>query len=211
MLLAFDAPNDQRCSSEQYCVETATGGWTDLGNISVKIQLFSGIFFGAPLYVISHGSKKRRDVETLVHTSLESSTMATGMTEKHTGTSEELLQLVSFTIGGEEFGVDILQVQEINRMLEVTHVPNAPEFVDGVINLRGKVIPIIDLRRRFGMPRKEHDKSTRIVVVELHGQVVGFVVDAVSEVLRIPRSVTEPPPSIVGGIHEEYILSLIHI
>jgi purine-binding chemotaxis protein CheW len=119
--------------------------------------------------------------------------------------SDELLQLVSFNIGDEEFGVDILQVQEINRMLEVTRVPNAPHHVDGVINLRGKVIPIIDLRCRFGMPRKEHDKHTRIVVVELNGRVIGFVVDAVREVLRIPRSVTEPPPSIAGSVNEEYI------
>jgi len=126
----------------------------------------------------------------------------------HQRSGEDLLQLVSFNIGDEEFGVDILQVQEINRMLEVTRVPNAPEYVDGVINLRGKVIPIIDLRRRFGMQRKEHDKNTRIVVVELNGKVVGFVVDAVREVLRIPRSVTEPPPSIVGGVHEEYITAV---
>ncbi|HUI64054.1 MAG TPA: chemotaxis protein CheW [Bacteroidota bacterium] len=119
--------------------------------------------------------------------------------------SDELLQLVSFKIGDEEFGVDILKVQEINRMLEVTRVPNAPECVDGVINLRGKVIPIISLRRRFRLERKENDKNTRIVVVELDGKVVGFVVDAVSEVLRIPRSVTEPPPPIVSGIEAEYI------
>jgi purine-binding chemotaxis protein CheW len=134
--------------------------------------------------------------------------MADNGTDKHAATSDELLQLVSFNIGGEEFGVDILQVQEIIRMLEVTRVPNAPEYVDGVINLRGRVIPIIDLRRRFGMPRKDHDKNTRIVVVELMGQVVGFVVDAVSEVLRIPRSVTEPPPSFVGGVREEYITAV---
>jgi purine-binding chemotaxis protein CheW len=134
--------------------------------------------------------------------------MADNGTDKHAATSDELLQLVSFNIGGEEFGVDILQVQEIIRMLEVTRVPNAPEYVDGVINLRGRVIPIIDLRRRFGMPRKDHDKNTRIVVVELVGQVVGFVVDAVSEVLRIPRSVTEPPPSFVGGVREEYITAV---
>ena len=127
----------------------------------------------------------------------------------HAGTvSDELLQLVSFKIGDEEFGVDILKVQEINRMLEVTRVPNAPEFVDGVINLRGKVIPIIALRRRFGMARKEHDKNTRIVVVELDGKIVGFVVDAVSEVLRIPRSVTELPPPIVAGIEAEYITAV---
>jgi purine-binding chemotaxis protein CheW len=122
--------------------------------------------------------------------------------------ADELVQLVSFKIGVEEFGVDILKVQEINRMLDVTRVPNAPEHVEGVINLRGKVIPIINLRRRFGMERKERDKDTRIVVVELSGKVVGFVVDAVSEVLRIPRNVTEPPPSLVAGVEAEYITAV---
>jgi purine-binding chemotaxis protein CheW len=121
---------------------------------------------------------------------------------------EELLQLVSFKIGEEEFGVDILKVQEINHFVEVTRIPNAPGYVEGVINLRGKVIPIIDLRTRFGMERRDHDKNTRIIVVELSGPVVGFVVDAVSEVLRIPQSVTEPPPPIVGGIDAEYITAV---
>jgi len=124
------------------------------------------------------------------------------------GASEELLQLVSFKIGDEEFGVDILKVQEINRMLDVTRVPNAPEYVDGVINLRGKVIPIIDLRRRFGMERKEKDKNTRIVVVELSGKIVGFVVDAVNEVLRIPKSVTEPPPAVAAGTNADFITAV---
>ncbi len=125
--------------------------------------------------------------------------------ETRHGSGEELLQLVSFNIGEEEFGVDILQVQEINRMLEVTRVPNAPEYVEGVINLRGKVIPVVDLRKRLGMPEKDHDKNTRIIVMELGGKVVGFVVDAVQEVLRIPRGVTEPPPSIAAGGNAEYI------
>ncbi len=123
-------------------------------------------------------------------------------------TGEQLLQLVSFSIGEEEYGVDILKVKEINRMLDVTHVPNAPEYVDGVINLRGKVIPIINLRRRFNMDRKERDKHTRIVVVELSGKVVGFVVDAVREVLRIPSSITEPPPSLAGGARSEFITAV---
>ena len=126
---------------------------------------------------------------------------------KQTG-GDELIQLVSFTIGDEEFGVDILKVQEINRMVDVTRVPNTPEYVDGVINLRGKVIPIIDLRRRFGMDRKVKDKNTRIIVVELNGRVLGFVVDAVSEVLRIPKSVTEAPPPIIAGIEAEYITAI---
>ena len=121
---------------------------------------------------------------------------------------DELLQLVSFRIGDEEFAVDILKVQEINRMLEVTRVPNAPQHIDGVINLRGKVIPIIDLRSRFGMPRKDKDKNTRIVVVEVSGKIVGFVVDAVREVLRIPKSITEPTPKIVTSVATDYITAV---
>lgn len=119
--------------------------------------------------------------------------------------SGSLLQLVTFTISHEEFGLDILRVQEIIRTMEITRVPRAPEFVEGVINLRGKVIPIIDLRRRFGMESKKHDSHTRIIVVEIHSMVVGFVVDSVSEVLRISSSTVEPPPAVVAGVESEYI------
>lgn len=130
-------------------------------------------------------------------------------TQKTDASGSELLQLVSFNIGEEEFGVDILKVQEINRMLNVTQVPNSPSYVDGVINLRGKVIPVIDLRSRFGMPRIAHTKNTRIVVVELVGKTVGFVVDAVSEVLRIPKSITEPPPqTVMQNMKTDYITSV---
>ena len=118
---------------------------------------------------------------------------------------DALLQLVTFTIGEEEFGVNILQVQEIIRMLDITKVPKAPEFVEGVINLRGKVIPIIDLRKRFGMSPKVRDKSSRIIVVELDNTVVGFIVDAVLEVLRLPAATVEPPPPAVAGLDAEYI------
>ncbi|MCX6135356.1 MAG: chemotaxis protein CheW [Ignavibacteriales bacterium] len=118
------------------------------------------------------------------------------------------LQLVSFNLSQEEYGIDILKVREINRMLDVTHVPNAPSFVDGIINLRGKVIPIIDLRGRFGMEKKAHDKNTRIVVVELSENVVGFVVDAVREVLRIQRDVTEQAPQLSTAAGEEYITGI---
>jgi purine-binding chemotaxis protein CheW len=115
------------------------------------------------------------------------------------------LQLVSFNIGTEEFGVDILKVQEINRMVEITRVPQAPHYVEGVINLRGKVIPIVDLRKRFGLELKEHDKNTRIVVVDIGGNIMGMIVDSVSEVLRLPASTIEPPPEIVTGVNSEYI------
>ncbi|MDQ7832457.1 MAG: chemotaxis protein CheW [Desulfovibrionaceae bacterium] len=117
----------------------------------------------------------------------------------------ELMQLVTFSIGEEEFGVDILKVQEIIRMMEITKVPRAPDFVEGVINLRGKVIPIIDLRKRFGLITRDHDKHTRIIVIEINNMIVGFVVDSVSEVLRIPSNTVEPPPPVVSGLESEYI------
>lgn len=127
------------------------------------------------------------------------------MEATHKRQDDELLQLVTFSIGEEEFGVDILKVQEIIRTMEITKVPRAPEFVEGVINLRGKVIPIIDLRRRFGLDFKPHDKDTRIIVIEINNIVVGFVVDAVSEVLRIPTNTVEPPPPVVAGVDSDYI------
>ena len=119
-----------------------------------------------------------------------------------------MLQLVSFKIGEEEFGVDILKVQEINRMLQITKVPNAPSFVKGVVNLRGRIIPVVDLRSRLGMPSIEFNSKTRIVVVELENRTVGFIVDEVSEVLRIPRDITEPPPAMVASIDADYITAV---
>jgi purine-binding chemotaxis protein CheW len=117
----------------------------------------------------------------------------------------ETLQVVSFKLGAEEYGVDIDQVQEINRMVSVTHVPRAPQFMEGVINLRGQLIPIIDLRTRFGMPRAEHTKNTRIVVTEIAGKRVGMVVDSVSEVLRVPTGQIEDAPEMLSGVDTEYI------
>lgn len=122
--------------------------------------------------------------------------------------NEEILQLVSFIIGKEEFAVDILIVQEIIRFIQCTKVPNAPKYVDGVINLRGKVIPVVNLRYKLGMQRKESDKNSRIIVVETNGIMVGLLVDAVKEVLRIPTTITEPPPPMVSGISSEYISSV---
>jgi len=120
-------------------------------------------------------------------------------------TSDSLVQLVGFCLGQEEFGIDIRKVQEINRMVEITSVPRTPEFVMGVINLRGKVIPVINLRSRFGLPPKDRDKNTRIIVVEVQNRVMGMLVDSVSEVLRIPASTIVPPPDIVAGVDTDYI------
>ena len=121
---------------------------------------------------------------------------------------EDLLQLVSFNISEEEFGVDILRVQEINRMTDVTRVPNVPEYVVGVINLRGKVVPIIDLRLRLGLPKRGFEKDTRIIVVELDGKVLGFIVDNVNEVIRIDKNITEEPPTMVSGIDSDFITAI---
>jgi len=117
---------------------------------------------------------------------------------------EELLQLVSFRVEDEEFGLEILRVQEIIRIQQLTRVPASPDFIEGVINLRGRIIPVISLRRRFGLPQVPADKQTRIVVVEVNGAVLGFMVDAVSEVLRLPASTVEPPPRL-ARVEREYV------
>src|SRR6476660_3506879 len=119
--------------------------------------------------------------------------------------SGEERQLVVFQLGAELYGVEIARVHEIIRLQTVTRVPRAPSFVEGVINLRGKVIPVVDLRRRFGLPSAEHTRSTRIVVVEIGDQVVGIVVDGVSEVLRVNTATVEPPSPVVAGVDSEYL------
>jgi len=121
-----------------------------------------------------------------------------------TATNAQLLQLVSFSVAAEEYGLNILRVQEIIRTQQLTRVPNLPSYVEGVINLRGKVIPIVALRCRLGLEPVPADKNTRIVVVEVHGQTLGFIVDAVSEVLRIRADTIEPTPRI-GTVEREYI------
>ncbi len=135
--------------------------------------------------------------------------MAAEFSSKNKGEeSNILLQLVTFHLGDEEFAVDILNIQGINRMIEITKVPNSPDYVEGIICLRGKILPIIDLRRRLGLPTKEYDKSTRFIVVEIENKIIGFIVDSVCEVLRINRNLTEPPPAIVAGIASDYITSV---
>jgi len=107
-------------------------------------------------------------------------------------------------VGSEEFGLDILRVQEIIRHQQLTRVPNSPDFVDGVINLRGQVIPVIALRKRFGLDESGHDNQARIVVLEVQSMVLGFIVDSVPEVLRIPASAVVAPPRF-GKVEREYV------
>lgn len=135
---------------------------------------------------------------------MESSTSHRSSPPGQAQTGGDLLQLVSFHLGGEEFGLDILRVQEIIRMQTLTRVPNSPDFIAGVMNLRGRIIPVVALRRRFGLEPIPADRQTRIVVVEVKGAVLGFIVDAVSEVLRIPASTIEPSPRLCK-VEREYV------
>jgi purine-binding chemotaxis protein CheW len=117
-------------------------------------------------------------------------------------------QVVSFRLGDEEYGVDIMTVQEIILVGCITQVPEVPEHVLGVINLRGNVIPILNLRRRFGLPERSANEATRIVVMNLHGRTVGVVVDGVSEVLRLTPEEISPPPASLAGVGKDYVLGL---
>lgn len=121
------------------------------------------------------------------------------------GQTPDQLQLVSFTVGKELFAVDILSVQEINRMLALTKVPQSPEGIEGVINLRGRIIPVLDLRNQFGIETQELDDNTRIIVVEVQGNTVGFIVDSVHEVLRIDQSIIEATPQMNTSINASYV------
>jgi len=137
---------------------------------------------------------------------------------KATPEAEENVQMISFSIGSERFGVPILVVQEIIMMSTITEIPNSPDFVEGVINLRGNIIPVIDLRRRLRL--RGYSKSsvptqkpgTRILVVEIEGSVTGFIVDSVAKVITVPASRISPPPDIiVAGVQSLYISGVVHL
>ncbi len=129
-------------------------------------------------------------------------------------------QLVVFDLAREHYGVDISAVEGIIKMQAITAVPRAPAFVEGVTNLRGKVLPVIDLRRRFGLPQEDATKDTRIVVVEIpataseagvSGATVGIVVDGVSEVLRVSQEAIEPPSPIVTTVDSAFIRGIAKV
>jgi len=117
----------------------------------------------------------------------------------------ELRQFISFSVGDEEYGLELLRVKEVIRVREITWLPKAPSFVKGIINLRGDVIPIIDLRDKFGLVAKEATAMTRVIVVEVEGKLMGMVVDSASQVVRIPADQIDPPPPVFGGVSQEFI------
>ena len=117
----------------------------------------------------------------------------------------EMLQLVTFKLDGQKYAVDILKVQEINNMKEITSIPNAPAYLEGVINLRGKVIPVLNLRMKFGFEENANSELRKIVIMDVRGVIMGLIVDAVSDVLRISRDVVEPSPPVSSNVSSEFI------
>ncbi len=122
-----------------------------------------------------------------------------------------LSQIVSFRLANEEYGVDIMRAREIIMISQITRVPEVPDFICGLINLRGHVIPIVDLRKRFGLEAREHDENTRVIVATVGAKTIGVVVDAVTEVLRIHAEQIEPAPSSIAGLDHEYIRGLVKL
>ena len=110
----------------------------------------------------------------------------------------EVKQLIGFRVGKEEYGLELLRVKEVVRTREITWLPKAPSCVKGIINLRGDVIPIVDLRERFGLQSCEYTAMTRVVVAEVDGRPVGMVVDSASQVIRVPADQIDTPPMIMG-------------
>lgn len=121
------------------------------------------------------------------------------------GTAAATVKVIVFLLKDEEYGVEVEQVRSIERFEHVTRVPGTPDFVEGVINLRGVVTPIIDLRKRFGIEETSRNETTRVIIVTVNQMDVGLVVDSANDVIDIQRSDVEPPPEVVGGLEAEYI------
>jgi purine-binding chemotaxis protein CheW len=117
----------------------------------------------------------------------------------------EYIRQVTFRIAKETYGIDIHQVQEIIMMQDITQIPHAHDFVEGVLNLRGKVIPVVDLRRRLNFESLDYSRNTRIIVVNVDEKIIGIIVDKVEEVTELSLDSIEPPPSMLLGIGREYL------
>ncbi len=118
---------------------------------------------------------------------------------------EDSTNLVTFRLGSGEYAIDIMQAKEIIKMEKITLIPNAPDFVEGVINLRGNIIPIIDLKKRFNLEEIEGDKNTGIIIVKIEDVDMGIIIDSISKVVSISNSDIQPPPPMLSGIGQKYI------
>jgi purine-binding chemotaxis protein CheW len=131
--------------------------------------------------------------------------------EKNARTEGQGMQMISFNVGEQEYGVDIHSVKEVIRQGEITPLPRAPSFLKGVINLRGDVIPIIDLRERFALEAGSYSEASRVIVVEIGEKSVGMVVDSVSHVIRVPEDHIEAAPTWLGGTSGEYVRGVARV
>ena len=125
--------------------------------------------------------------------------------------NESSMQIVSFCLGDEEYGIQIGAVREIILMGDLTELPQTPPYLKGLINLRSTVIPIVDLKRRFGMPESPATDETRIIVVSVGGKTIGLIVDSVSEVLRLSQASVSPPPPTIAGLGPDYLVGLAQL
>jgi purine-binding chemotaxis protein CheW len=140
-------------------------------------------------------------------TAIESNTALENTLAETHGT----IQLVSFELAGELYGIEITKVREIILITEITRIPQTPDYVKGLINLRSTVIPVIDLRTLFGLSREEKTDDSRIMVLQACGKTIGIMVDAVSEVLRVKHAQIAPPPPTVAGLGREYLTGLVKL
>jgi len=122
-----------------------------------------------------------------------------------TGSGTDIVQVVSFSVGEEDYGINIETVKEVIKVKSITQLPKTPSFVRGVINLRGDVIPIIDLREKFGLQQEDYTEMTRVIVVDIDDKSIGMVVDSVSNVINIAQNDIDPPPPLVSGLSEDYL------
>jgi len=120
----------------------------------------------------------------------------------------EMLQLVTFKLSGQKYAVDILKVREINNFTEITYIPDAPPFLEGVINLRGKVIPVLNLKKKFGFDDTASRDTAKIVIIDIRGVATGLIVDSVSDVLRISSDVVESASSVSANISTDFIAGI---
>jgi len=118
------------------------------------------------------------------------------------------IQVACFRLGDDVFAADIMRIKEIIRLQRLVNLPKSPAFVEGALNLRGSVIPVVDLRKRFDLPTAPHNRNTRLLIVTVGKQVLGLVVDEVTEVISVPVRDVKPPPQVSGGVGAEYLVGV---
>jgi purine-binding chemotaxis protein CheW len=148
------------------------------------------------------------DLKEIINRSDQLDVEVPSVEEENLLTEGNVIQLVSFILEDVEYGIDILSVHEIMRIPEITRLPNTPSFIVGVINLRGNIIPVVDVRLRFGMSHADVTELTRIIVIETNDKLVGLMVDNVYQVVRLPQNSIDPPSEMIEGVSEDYIMGI---